>query len=262
MADGITYCVDLAATSNAPHVKATRMADPSGYPHNSTVISRNAPIQVFRGDPESKPDPTTITEVAYESSTPPKEVVYADRPLPSDDQNIAMTRPVENGVGVIPTPRQESRVQPKATTTLVRPEPHQEPSTQLQANPAQEMPKPEPRVMLRQEQQKVAQAPQPVPQPPSPQQPRVVTAKRHKVRLSNEGMGRITVFVDNIVISDSIIILAYREDGSTAVAEPPKCGTDNPVFVEYENKQYPCIFGGWSAEMEERLLVVLVRISG
>jgi hypothetical protein len=134
----------------------------------------------------------------------------------------------------------------------------------MQAVPVQELPKPEPRVMLRQDQQKVAQpqAAPPVPQPPLPQQPRVVTAKRHKVRLSNEGMGRITVFVDNIVISDSIIILAYREDGSTAVAEPPKCGVDNPVFVEYENKQYPCIFGGWSAEMDERLLVVLVRITG
>jgi hypothetical protein len=94
--------------------------------------------------------------------------------------------------------------------------------------------------------------------PPAPPAP--VSVHRQKVRLSNQGMGKLTVFVDGFAVSDSLIILAYREDGSSTIVEPPQCGLDNPVFVEHQGQTYPCIFGGWTAELDGRLLVVLARI--
>lgn len=90
--------------------------------------------------------------------------------------------------------------------------------------------------------------------PPTPAPP----AKRVRVRMSNPGMGRVTVGVRAVSISETVVILAYPQDADNIV-EPPVCGGDNPIRVEFEGKRYTCVFGGWTTELEGMFLVVLLR---
>jgi hypothetical protein len=76
--------------------------------------------------------------------------------------------------------------------------------------------------------------------------------------MSNPGMGRVTVGVRAVSISETVVILAYPQDADNIV-EPPVCGGDNPIRVEFEGKKYTCVFGGWTTELEGMFLVVLLR---
>jgi hypothetical protein len=71
-------------------------------------------------------------------------------------------------------------------------------------------------------------------------------------------MGRVTVSVRAVSISESCIILAYPKDADNIV-EPPVCGGDNPIKVEYEGSSFLCVFGGWTTELEDMFLVILIR---
>lgn len=96
--------------------------------------------------------------------------------------------------------------------------------------------------------------------PPSLPAPQVqqMTQKRVRVKLSNPGMGRVTVSVRAVSISDSCIVLAYPENADNII-EPPICGDTNPIKVEYEGNTFFCVFGGWTTELEGMFLVIMLR---
>lgn len=86
-----------------------------------------------------------------------------------------------------------------------------------------------------------------------------VVRPKKRVRLSNRGMGKVTVSVRAVSISETCVILAYPKDADNIV-EPPLCGSDTPIKVEFEAKSYSCVFGGWTADLEDMYLVILIRI--
>lgn len=92
--------------------------------------------------------------------------------------------------------------------------------------------------------------------PPPRQAP--MTTKRVRVKLSNPGMGRVTISVRAVSISESCVVLAYPEDADNIV-EPPVCGGENPIKVEYEGNTFMCVFGGWTTTLEGMFLVILLR---
>lgn len=75
--------------------------------------------------------------------------------------------------------------------------------------------------------------------------------------MSNRGMGRVSVSVRAVSISDTCVVLAYPKDADNII-EPPVCGGDNPIKVEYDGNSYLCVFGGWTTELEDMFLVILL----
>lgn len=85
-----------------------------------------------------------------------------------------------------------------------------------------------------------------------------VNAPKVRVSLSNRTMGKHRITVRSIAISESLVVLAYPKD-SDNIIEPPLCGNDSPIRVDYGGESYHCLFGGWTAELEGMFLVVMIR---
>lgn len=221
----MTHLVDLHASVNRPGALAQRSSFDSGLPlpAGASVISRNAPIQVV-GD--SGQPMGVITKVGSEDIPRPVPT-YAARPPGSYPEGMG---PAAMGaIEAVPQPD----VRPAITVRHELPQPDQlVQSVITSVNPAAQAP--------------VAAAP--------------VVRSKTKVRLSNPGMGKITTFVDGLGVSDSLVILAYLEDGTANIVEPPDCTEDNPVIIEAAGKVYRCLYGGWTATLDGRMLVVLVRL--
>lgn len=217
------------AAVGRPGAAATKVAFEEGslpLPAGATVISRTAPIPVVSEEGRS---PGVVTHVGSENA-PRQPVVFAARDPSAYVETVGVRPDVE-------LPVQEQRRQ-----------------TFPVASPRDVMPQPAAR-------QAVVQPPQPAVQPqvqPATYAP--VARSKTKVRLSNPGMGKITTFVDSVGISDSLIILAYVEDGTANIVEPPDCDAENPVAIDVNGQTYKCMYGGWSATLDGRTLVVLVRI--
>jgi len=73
-------------------------------------------------------------------------------------------------------------------------------------------------------------------------------------------MGKLTVAVQQLAVSETLIILGYPKDAEN-IAEPPLAGEESPIKVEIGTDSYQCMFGGWTAELGDLFLVVLVRIT-
>ncbi len=85
--------------------------------------------------------------------------------------------------------------------------------------------------------------------------------KKVKVSFSGAGMGKTTVFAREAIVSPTLVVIAYPQDGESAIVEPPECGTDAPIQITVGNQTYPCIYGGWTYELDGLLFLVLVRIT-
>jgi hypothetical protein len=87
--------------------------------------------------------------------------------------------------------------------------------------------------------------------PPKPPRRRVVfmPADGSKVRSQ----------VDDIIISPSIIILIYDADAET-IYEPNPAGAKAPLQLQIDANSYQCIYGGWSAEKDNKLYFVFVIV--
>jgi hypothetical protein len=72
-------------------------------------------------------------------------------------------------------------------------------------------------------------------------------------------MGKVTVSVRAVSVSETCVILAYPKEADNII-EPPICGIDNPIRVDYGADSYQCVFGGWTADMENMFLVILIRV--
>jgi hypothetical protein len=87
--------------------------------------------------------------------------------------------------------------------------------------------------------------------PPRPPRRRVVfmPADGSKVRSQ----------VDDIILSPSIIILIYDADAET-IYEPNPAGAKAPLQLQIDANSYQCIYGGWSAEKDNKLYFVFVIV--
>jgi hypothetical protein len=87
--------------------------------------------------------------------------------------------------------------------------------------------------------------------PPKPPRRRVVfmPADGSKVRSQ----------VDDIILSPSIIILIYDADAET-IYEPNPAGAKAPLQLQIDANSYQCIYGGWSAEKDNKLYFVFVIV--
>lgn len=257
MGDGITYCND--ARQLPKHVRAEKIPFTNGLPKDrTTVIDRSQPILVQRqvDDPDASvldmQTIGTITQVG--SGEPGAEPVFAERPDGyADDPPLQKAASMENGIGVDAPPH---------TTTVLN----------GQNSMPEALPSP-PAVVGRRKRTTHAGPPVPaeprdgvlVPtSPPERTIPRAVPAvttekPKVRVRLSNKGMGRLTVSVQHAAVSSSLVVLAYPKDADN-IAEPPEADSENPITVEIGEKAYKCMFGGWTVEMEQLFLVVLVRL--
>lgn len=83
--------------------------------------------------------------------------------------------------------------------------------------------------------------------------------RKVRVRLSNDFMGKITVSVRTVAVSDTCVVLAYPKDADNIV-EPPIATTEHPIRVDVSGDTYFCAFGGWTVELEDVFLVILLRI--
>jgi hypothetical protein len=94
-------------------------------------------------------------------------------------------------------------------------------------------------------------APVVVAAPPKPPRRRVVfmPADGSKVRSQ----------VDDIILSPSIIILVYDADAET-IYEPNPAGAKAPLQLQVDANSYRCIYGGWSAEKDNKLYFVFVIV--
>jgi hypothetical protein len=199
-----------------------------------SVISRDAPIAVQRQTDGSSDSILAMQSVGsiqtVGTGRPAAEPTYATRPEGyADDHLIKQAVSAENSIGVTTAPR--------AVTVIDRSEP----------------------VVQRVTPQPVQPAPVQVGVQQTTQQ--VVTHRpKIRVRLSNASMGKLTVSVQQLAVSDTLIILGYPKDADN-IAEPPLCDAESPVMVQVGTDNYKCMFGGWTAEMGDLFLVVLVRIT-
>jgi len=217
------------------HLQAERMAIAPGDKH---TIDRNSVIIVEK-------ELTNTVKLGQMGATgdvitaPPAQdaptVTYASRPEASD---VVMARPdiqvSEHGIGAPPMSRSVTEInanQPIAGALQVKSQP--------------DVPKP----VIAAKPVTVIQQP-----PPTP-----VAKPKMRVKLSNKGMGRVTISVQSVAVGENCIILAYPKDAENIV-EPPLCNEDNPIQVDFADKRYMCAYAGHTAELEGLYLVVLIRI--
>ena len=231
----ITYLQSIPRL--AKHLQAERLPP---NPNDRGVIDRNSTIVVEKElmDTEKSMQMGATGDVI---TAPPvdqrPEVTYAVRPEASDP---LMVRPDvqigEHGIGAPPMMRTASEVnanQPIQGAVQAKPQP---------VAPKPVTPTPAPR-------------PQPVINQPAPEAVR----PKMRVKLSNDGMGKITISVQSVAVSENCVVLAYPADAENIV-EPPVCGLDNPIQVDYGDKRYKCMYGGQAVELAPYYLVILIRI--
>ncbi len=78
------------------------------------------------------------------------------------------------------------------------------------------------------------------------------------VTIQGEGIGKLRVFCQDVIISDKLVVLCYPLDGSTAIVEPPS--TDS-LKITVDNITYECAARDMSFEHAGVLMVVLIKVS-
>jgi hypothetical protein len=239
MAGSITRLVPLVVPRN---LKATRI-DPKaegdvGLPARSYVIDKTTQISVQREDASGKLNAVGQVTLTGE----PTLIEVSARDNPADAVFIDKARAAYQTDGEIGVPTLQRSVttvggamQPIAGGGAV---------PVLGRIPVKENAAPQ-----------IASAPPiqaPVIEPP-------VTRAKCRVKLSNPTMGRHTITVRAVAISPTLVVLAYPSDAENII-EPPVCGSDNAITVEYGEARYKCVFGGWTAELENSFLIVLIRL--
>jgi hypothetical protein len=104
-----------------------------------------------------------------------------------------------------------------------------------------------------------SQPQQHVPAPVIVSQSSMTPKKFVKVKLSSPVMGRTTLALKQVEVSETLVVLCYDVD-APAIVEPPVHDNDNPLIVEYDGKVYKCIFAGWTVTIGDTFQVVLIKI--
>jgi len=230
MSDAITYLRPIATLPK--HLQAQRIAHDNGQ----VVIDRNSTVIVEK-ELMNTEKPLQMGTTGDVITAPPieerPEVTYATRPDASDPNMVRPDVEIgEHGIGSPPMMRSTAEI--NANQPIVG---------AVQAKPQPVAPK-------------VVIPPKPAPAPVAAVAP---PRPKMRVKLSNQGMGRVTVSVQSVAVGDGCIILAYPKDAENIV-EPPLCNEDNPIQVDFNDKRYSCAFAGQTAELEGLYLVILVRI--
>lgn len=193
----------------------------------SSVISREAPIPVYRNEGSDK-----VTDVV----APPPVIAR----VPTGSRRPEAAELLEKQAGVI-------TVQPQVTggRAITR---------TAVAAPARVAP---PTVVEPQAAPVVTGSPAaPVPAP----------VKRVSVVLSSPTIGRHRLKVAQVLISESLVVLAYVDDDDSTIYEPPRSTEGQTIIVEYEGRAYTCVYMDMNVTQpslagdHQLLLVVLVRV--
>ncbi len=92
------------------------------------------------------------------------------------------------------------------------------------------------------------------------------TVKRVTVQLSSPTIGRHRLKVAQVLVSATVVVLAYVDDDDSTIYEPPETGDGQAITVEYDGQVYQCAYLGQSVSQpvlnsdQQLLLVVLVRV--
>jgi hypothetical protein len=90
--------------------------------------------------------------------------------------------------------------------------------------------------------------------------------KRVSVVLSSPTIGRHRLKVAQVLVSQSLVILAYVDDDDSTIYEPPRSVDGQQIVVEYEGQSHPCVYMDMNVTQpslngdQQLLLVVLVRV--
>lgn len=225
MADTITFMNDGRRLAEGARAAVSDPLEGAfTAPSKTSVISRDAPILVQRQSDSGTNlfDMQTVGEMSNGPAVPVIET--------SSEESVQHVQ-AEDVIGVQPTLR--------AASVVVRP-------TSAPAAPT----------AIRESVQTVMRS---APQSATAVSSVQVMKKKVRVRISNPAMGKMTVSVQSVAVSDSLVILAYPKDADSII-EPPEADAENPVIVEVGETAYKCMSGSWTAELEGLFLVVLVRL--
>lgn len=82
-----------------------------------------------------------------------------------------------------------------------------------------------------------------------------------KVTIGGAGMGKMTVFCNDVVVNEHVIVLSFSTNGDVAIVEPPVTDSGSPVLIGVNDKTYKCIYGEWSFTLDNKFFIVLVIVS-
>jgi hypothetical protein len=232
--DGTFVCRDIALSKEA---LADRMNDTSHASGRGSIIRRDAPILVAKDNGEQYMLEKVGSGQAREAKTftSPRQDATPGAIKPSFE-----VRP-EHGIGVMNTPRKVASTAPQITVKTVE---------TVQPPPPTPIPVvTNPTVVAQPDVTQYAVAP-------------VVKKAKKTITIKNPSLGKMRIRVDHLAISETLVIIGYDDVEDANIVEPPLCTPDYPLVVTYEDKSYNCMFGEWTAKMDNIFLVVLVRIPG
>lgn len=222
---------------------ATDLRLPSGV----RPISRTSEIVVDRGAGEAE----IIAKVASQGVGP--GVTTLGRSREGSDGSIGCAPDVvvgnfpEHGMGVQPVSRQEAMTNEDlagsepAVRSLVQPPPPETPRTEVAGESI------------------ISQTPGVAACSPGS----VLERSRVRVTFSSPALGRVRAKAANVAVSDTLVMVFYRDDEDALIYEPPTCTSDNPLIVTVNGRDHRCMYGGFTANVdlgEPLFVVVLVRI--
>lgn len=94
---------------------------------------------------------------------------------------------------------------------------------------------------------------------PSEVKPPQPPPRKIRVRLSSERMGKVTVSVRDVAVSQTLVALVYPRDAESII-EPPVSSFQDPIRVDVGKDTYFCAYGDWTFELHDIFVVVLLRI--
>lgn len=274
----------------SPHVRSrVRIAADSDHvdPGGAVANSSDAPIRVLREGADGRMvdagvldehgnlvKPTTSQSRSQQETG--RSHVTTVRPEGADDE--LQTRTPEPG-RAMDTPQQPAQQQapgqyapyqqPHEQPVYQQPyQQHVQPQQEQRYAPVEQQPQPFPPVRV------PGMYPQQQPQPATQQsaQGRVgrkeaaPVARRERVVIESPTMGRHTVLVERVAVSGSLVCLFYANDGTATIVEPPISDAEAGLSVVInpgrpEEAHCAVMYGGWSVEIDDQLMVVLLRQS-
>lgn len=239
----------------------------------SSLIDRNKPIEVIRGDTPDAPH-----GVMAAHAPAPVAATSHMNPLRRDAMDdIAQAQ----GVITVKDPAIVGGRTTPANATVIKYEPWQLLKAGAARTATAQPPStpPAPTVLPPQTTWTSTVVPQPPAAPPTQvaqptTQALTISAptaasplKRETVNLSSPTIGKHRLKVAQLLVSSSIVVLVYEDNDESTIYEPPALGADHILCVEHGADKYECVYHGLSVSQpvvgqpgRQLLLVVLVRV--
>lgn len=87
----------------------------------------------------------------------------------------------------------------------------------------------------------------------------ITVTPKQRVVYEPPGGGKIRASVDDVIVSDKMILVIADATSDTSY-EPSPTGRDAPIKLGIGTEVYDVMYGGWSAEKNDKLYLVFIRI--